>query len=102
MRRSILSVIFFLSTVCVFAQNSKSKKNNNAISTTEIKIPMQPAYWKYDTATTEFINYKNTEAVKGKNGKGYEIFLKNHIFTNGTIEYDVELSGRISRELISE
>src|SRR5206468_7150013 len=27
------------------------------------------------------------------NEKGYEIFLKNYIFINGTIEFDVELSG---------
>src|ERR1044072_8687629 len=93
MRRSILFAIYFLSALCVFAQNSKSKKNNNTIATTEIKVPMQPAYWEYDTSTTEFINYRNTEAVRGKNGNGYQIFLKNHIFTNGTIEFDVELSG---------
>lgn len=93
MRRPILSAIFLLSTVCVFAQTSKSKKNNNALAATEIKIPMQPAFWEYDTSTTEFINYKNAGTVRGKNGKGYQIFLKNHIFTNGTIEFDVELSG---------
>jgi hypothetical protein len=93
MRRSILSAIFFISAVCVFAQNSKSKKNNKALAAIEIKIPMQPAYWEYDTVTTEFVNYKNIEAVRGKNGKSYQIFLKNHIFTNGTIEFDVELSG---------
>src|SRR3982750_3516777 len=93
MRRTILSAIFLLSIVCVFAQNSKSKKNNNVPATAAIKIPMQPAYWEYDTSTTEFINYKNTEAVRGKNGKSYQIFLKDYVFTSGTIEFDVELSG---------
>jgi hypothetical protein len=93
MRRSILFAFLLLSTVCVFAQNAKQKKNNNTLAAAEIKIPMQPAYWEYDTSTTEFINYKNTEAVRGKNGNGYQIFLKNHIFTSGTIEFDVELSG---------
>jgi len=93
MRHPVLFAIFLLNTACVFAQNSTSKKNNTALTATEIKIPMQPAYWVYDSSTTEFINYKNTEAVRGKNGKGYQIFLKNHIFANGTIEFDVELSG---------
>ena len=81
----ILSGVFFLFAIQLFAQKAKS--------TTEIKIPMQPAYWEYDTATTEFVNYKNTAVVKGKNGNGYQVFLKDHIFTNGTIEFDVELSG---------
>jgi len=31
--------------------------------------------------------------VKGKNGAFYDIVLKNHVFTNGTIEFDVELVG---------
>lgn len=61
--------------------------------TREIKIPMEPAYWKYDTARTEFVSYKNAKAVKGKNGQGYQIFLKDYTFGNGTIEFDVELSG---------
>lgn len=61
--------------------------------TKEIKIPMEPKYWKFDTARTEFLTYKNTKAVKGKNGQGYQIFLKDYNFENGSIEFDVELSG---------
>ncbi len=54
---------------------------------------MQPSYWEYDSATTEFVTYKNTPVVRNKPGKGFQIFLKNQAFTNGTIEFDVELSG---------
>src|SRR5437773_9677242 len=93
MRRFILSATFCLLVVQLFAQTAKVKKEINTANTDEIKIPMQPAYWEYDTSTTEFVNYKNAEAVRGKNGRGYQIFLKNYIFTNGTIEFDVELSG---------
>lgn len=80
-------------TIDVFAQSSKTKKEIKPVESKEIKIPMQPDYWEYDTAATEFVNYKNTTAIRGKNGRGYQVFLKNHVFTNGTIEFDVELSG---------
>ena len=93
MKQFILSATFFLLIVQLFAQAAKVKKGTNTVKSDEIKIPMQPAYWEYDTSTTEFVNYKNTEAVRGKNGKGYQVFLKNNIFKNGTIEFDVELSG---------
>jgi hypothetical protein len=93
MRRLILSANFFLITAYLFSQTAKVKKEIKAPGTDEIKIPMQPAYWEYDTSTTEFVNYKNAASVKGKNGKPYQVFLKNRIFTNGIIEFDVELSG---------
>ena len=60
----------------------------------EIKIPMQPAYWDYDSSQVEFVKNRDVAAVKGKNGAYYQIFLKDRVFTNGTIEFDVELTGR--------
>jgi hypothetical protein len=60
----------------------------------DIKIPMQPAFWDYDTSRVEFVKQANVPAVKGKNGAYYQIFLKNQVFTNGTIEFDVELIGQ--------
>ncbi|MEP7317221.1 MAG: hypothetical protein ABI921_00715 [Panacibacter sp.] len=59
----------------------------------EIKIPMNAASWDYDSSLTEFIKYKSVDAIKGRNGAYYQVFLKNHMFTNGTIEFDVELTG---------
>ena len=91
MKQYLLFLTTLLFTVQIQAQKTKAKKE---IVTNNIKIPMEPSYWEYDTSSTEFITYKNTGAVRGKNGKGYQIFLKNRIFTNGTIEFDVELSGR--------
>jgi hypothetical protein len=58
----------------------------------EIKIPMDAAHWDYDSSKVEFIKHKLVPSIKGKNGP-YQVFLKNQVFTNGTIEYDVELSG---------
>jgi hypothetical protein len=54
---------------------------------------MQADYWDYDSTKVEFVKYQNASAVKGKNGSFYQIFLKKHVFTNGIIEFDVELIG---------
>lgn len=59
----------------------------------EIKIPMTAAAWDYDSAKIEFVQYKSVPAIKGKNDAYYQVFLKDHVFTNGTIEFDVELTG---------
>lgn len=64
-----------------------------AVKGQEIKIPMEPAFWDYDTSKVEFLHHRNVPAVKGKNGAYYQVFLKNQVFTNGTIEFDVELTG---------
>lgn len=90
-KKTFAVTCFALITLQLFAQNTKAKHagQQNKI----IQIPMQPAYWDYDTSVTEFVNYKNTQAIRGKDGKGYQVFLKNYMFTNGTIEFDVELSG---------
>lgn len=89
------TTIFLLSSI-LFCLNSFAQKGKRVSATDkflEIKVPMEPAYWIFDTSTAEFVTYKNTSVVKGKNGKGLQVFLKNQIFVNGTIEFDVELSG---------
>lgn len=83
-------------TVCcamVFCVKSVAQKEKQK-KVTEIAIPMKPSSWEYDSTTTEFVSYRNTNVVRGKKGVGYQIFLKNQTFANGTIEFDVELSGR--------
>jgi len=82
--------IFICLAICscnIFAQKTKQAASG------EIKILMTPDYWEYDTATTEFITYKNTRVIKGKNGNGFQAFVRKLNFANGTIEFDVELSG---------
>jgi len=59
----------------------------------DIKIPMEPSSWEYDSSKVEFTKYKSVNVIKGKNGAYYQVFLKNQVFTNGTIEFDVELTG---------
>ncbi|GAA0549485.1 hypothetical protein GCM10009415_34300 [Chitinophaga japonensis] len=50
---------------------------------------MQPQYWEYDTAGAEFIMNRGVEAVRIKTGA--PLFARGQQFSNGTIEYDIEL-----------
>lgn len=59
----------------------------------EIKVPMQATAWEFDSTKAEFVQYKSMPAIRGKNNAYYQVFLKDQTFTNGTIEFDVELSG---------
>lgn len=55
----------------------------------EITIPMEPAYWQYDSAGAEFIMTRNVKAIHLKGPS--PLVLKNMQFSNGTIEYDLEI-----------
>ncbi|MEX6690822.1 hypothetical protein QTN47_25160 [Danxiaibacter flavus] len=59
----------------------------------KITIPMTAASWEYDSSKIEFVKQNSTDVMKGKNGAYYQAFLKNHQFANGTIEFDVALTG---------
>lgn len=78
-KKKLVSVLCFFIAVTVMGQ--------------EIKIPMQPSFWEYDSSKVEFIKHRDVAAVKNKNGSYYQIFLKDRTFSNGTIEFDVELVG---------
>lgn len=83
--KKIVILFTFLPLVSITAIAQKGKPKTDQ----EISIPMQPAYWEYDSANIEFIMNRNVRAVRVK--KGSPIYLKDHQFSNGTIEYDVEL-----------
>ena len=55
---------------------------------------MQPSAWEYDSSKVEFVKNRDVAAIKNKNGAYYQVFLKDRNFSNGTIEFDVELIGR--------
>src|SRR6185295_13295260 len=87
MRRvsSCLTLKGFITAYCVLIAMS--------LFSQDINIPMEPKYWDYDTSRVEFVKHRAVAALQNKNGAYYQIFLKNQVFTNGTIEYDVELTG---------
>ena len=52
---------------------------------------MRADSWTFQADQAEFITHRNVPAIKGLNG-GTQVFLNDLIFTNGTIEFDVELN----------
>lgn len=81
-KRSVFISIAVLITCCGAKAQAK-----------HITVPMQPAAWQFDSSKTEFVLYKSVPCVKGRNNAFYQVFLKDQVFTAGTIEFDVELSG---------
>jgi len=84
----IVLVIIFLCPFAgaVFGQKNKGKNE------VEIRVPMDAAHWEHDTSHAEFVTHRNVKAVKPRKG-GYQITLKDQVFKDGIIEYDVELTG---------
>jgi len=80
---SLIFILFIILAHSAWAQKAKAKK------LAEIKIAMEPGNWEYDTASIKFITHRNVKAAYISNGN--RLFLKNQKFSNGTIEYDVEL-----------
>jgi hypothetical protein len=76
-----LLTMFMLIAGYAMAQKTKSKQ--------PVTIPMQPAYWLYDSAGAEFITHNNVPAIHIKNASPLK--LKNQQFANGTIEFDVDI-----------
>ena len=53
-------------------------------------IPMTSAHWEGDPARVEFITHRSVPAARGLDG-GAALFAKDVSFTDGTIEFDVEM-----------
>lgn len=77
----IFLTVFSLFTVTAIAQKNKKK------TAAEISIPMEPAYWNYDSTGVEFIMHDNVKSIHAK--KSLPFKPKDLQFSNGTIEYDV-------------
>ncbi|WP_238857985.1 hypothetical protein [Poritiphilus flavus] len=54
---------------------------------------MNDKHWEYEPGTVEFFENRGIQAVRGKDGGYFVLKLKDFIFENGTIEFDVELAG---------
>ena len=59
-----------------------------------IAVPMTGSAWFFDSSRVEFITHRGVPAAVPKNGSSYSIGLKNQRFSNGSIEFDVELTGQ--------
>jgi len=81
--KKLILVLLLLPFVALAAVAQKKK------AAAQETIPMEPAYWQYDSAGIDFIMNRNVKAIHLKGPS--PLILKNRQFSNGTIEYDVEI-----------
>jgi hypothetical protein len=70
-----------------FAQKSKITRTSK--TTSELQVPMVASRWNFQAGKVEFLNHKGIPGMKISSGYDLAI-LKDFIFSNGTIEFDVE------------
>ena len=88
MKKTVLIISLLLMGLPLFSQKSKSKSIALPV---EMKIPMTPGRWEFPANSVEFLDYKDSPAMKILTGD--KIILKDLKFSNGTIEFDVEPQG---------
>ncbi|HZY77888.1 MAG TPA: hypothetical protein VFE50_00100 [Cyclobacteriaceae bacterium] len=81
MKKFLTTAITVLFMLPLLAQNKK---------TPNYSIPFTPDKWDFQPGTAEFVDYKGRKAMKINSGNAV---LKNTVFKDGTIEYDVEATG---------
>ncbi len=78
---------FIVLALVLSAQSSAQKKQTKTASST--KIELSPGKWAFQEGKVEFTSYKDRPAMKLAQRSG-QVVLKDLIFKDGTIEYDVE------------
>ena len=75
-----------------FCQKPKTKSASRLLTAavSEIKIPLTADHWEFQEGRVEFMEYKGVRAVKLDEKSGNMIY-KDLNFSDGTIEYDVEV-----------
>ncbi len=88
MKKAFLGLTLLVAVNVTNGQRKEHKKNK------VIEFPMNEKHWAAVTDNVEFLNYKSLPAVRSNSENGFNIMLKDFEFTDGTIEFDVELKGR--------
>ncbi len=84
-------VMIFILTLAI--ASSASAQSNQAQQPPEVRVAMQSDAWEVDPDRAAFITHRSVPAVQGLDG-GALMHLKELDFTNGTIEFDIELPER--------
>ena len=76
-----------------FSQKPKTKPTTRSLSpaVSEIKVPLTADHWEFERGKAEFLEYKGVNAIKLNENSGFMIY-KDLDFSNGTIEFDVEVN----------
>ena len=88
MKKAFLGLTLLVTINVTNGQRKEHKKNK------AIEFPMNEKHWEAVTDNVEFLNYNSFPAVRSNDENGFNIMLKDFEFTDGTIEFDVELKGR--------
>lgn len=82
-----------LALTILWAGSDLNGQKNKGKKTKAWEFPMTEKHWAPTSDNVEFVTYKSVQAVRSANDNGFGIMLKDFEFTNGTIEFDVELKG---------
>ncbi len=87
---ALLIVLFFALQSFAFAQKGKSKPEVTPSKVVDFSIPLTPEKWAFQTGKVDFVDYKGQKSMKLAPNSG-QVVLKDLVFKDGTIEFDVEL-----------
>ncbi|AEE53317.1 hypothetical protein [Haliscomenobacter hydrossis] len=89
MKTQVLFILFFLA-IQSFAFAQKSKPSATATKPVDFTIPLTPEKWDFQAGKVDFVDYKGQKSMKLAPNSG-QVVLKDWVFKDGTIEFDVEL-----------
>jgi hypothetical protein len=87
--KKLIQVILLLFTIQGFAQKNKSKAEAAPQKPTNYTISLIPEKWNFQEGKVEFVEYKGQKTMKIAQNSG-QVVLKDVMFKDGTIEFDVE------------
>jgi hypothetical protein len=88
LQKNRLRVIIVV-VACILATTVYGQRKSKSTGTKELKIPFTADRWQFQQEKAEFVQHKNTQAMKLLPQAGQAV-LKDFRFTNGTIEFDLE------------
>jgi len=89
--RNSLTLFLLICSPLVWGQQTKKKTPKPTSATSSPIIDLSPDNWEHQAGKVEFIDHKGTKAIKLNPNSG-EVFLKDYVFKDGTIEFDVEVN----------
>lgn len=84
--KKLVQILFILLAIQSFGQR---KKEVAATKKADYSVSITPEKWEFQEGKVIFADYKGQKAMKIAQGSG-QVVLKDVIFKDGTIEYDIE------------
>src|SRR5688572_28866155 len=91
MKNLIMLLLCVHTSFFIQAQNAKPRASKSSTVTDNItRLPLTPEAWEFQQDKITFLKHKGVDAVKLDEKSGSMLY-RNMNFTNGTIEFDVEV-----------